>query len=211
MFAAAKLAVQEINEAGGVLGHPVEWLDGDDGTSPTVAGATVDRFIGAGVQVMIGAAASSISAAVLPKVVAAGRIMISPSATSDSLSHVDDKGLFFRTSPPDRLQAQALADILMRDGASKVAIVARADSYGNGLQKGVHDDLATAGIAPGNIRLLTYPAKDKYAPGEQNSMFKPLAKEVKQYGADAVLIIGFDESALFIKALQGVGVTFRSS
>src|SRR5439155_27244450 len=33
MFAAAKLAVKELNAAGGILGQPVEWVDGDDGTS----------------------------------------------------------------------------------------------------------------------------------------------------------------------------------
>jgi ABC-type branched-subunit amino acid transport system substrate-binding protein len=210
MFAAARLAVQEINDAGGVLGQPVEWLDGDDGTSPQVAAATADRFIAAGVQVMIGPAASGVAAAVVPKIVAAGRIAISSSATSDSLSKLDDKGLFFRTSPPDRLQAKALADILMRDGADKVAIVARDDAYGTGLQKGVQADLTAAGLQPETIRLLSYKGKDKYDPSEQSSVFKSLAKSVKQFGPDAVLIIGFDESALFIKALRNEGVTFKS-
>lgn len=211
IFAGARLAVNEVNEAGGVLGSPVEWLDGDDGTSPQVASATADRFIAAGVQVMIGPAASGVSAAVVPKIVAAGRIAISPSATSDSLSQLDRKGLFFRTSPPDKLQAKALADILMRDGTEKVAIVARDDAYGIGLQKGVQADLTAAGIPAGNIRTLTYQAKDKYNPNEQNTVFKPLAKNVKQFAPDAVLVLGFTESALLIKALRDAGVTFKSS
>jgi ABC-type branched-subunit amino acid transport system substrate-binding protein len=210
IFAGARLGVQEINDAGGVLGRPVEWLDGDDGTSPVTAAATVDRFIAAGVQVMIGAAASGISAAVLPKAVAAGRVMISPSATSDSLSTLDDKGLFFRTSPPDKLQARALADILMRDGTAKVVIVARDDEYGIGLQRGVKADLTAAGIAAANIRLVPYPGKATYDPGEQNTLFKPLATEIKRYRADAILIVGFAESAMLIRALREVGVTFKS-
>src|SRR5262249_21878119 len=180
------------------------------GTSPQVAAATADRFIAAGVQVMIGPAASGVTAAVVPKIVAAGRIAISSSATSDSLSKLDDKGLFFRTSPPDRLQAKALADILMRDGADKVAIVARDDAYGTGLQQGVQADLLAAGLQPETIRLLSYKGKDKYDPSEQSSVFKSLAKSVKQFGPDAVLIIGYDESALLIKALRNEGVTFKS-
>jgi ABC-type branched-subunit amino acid transport system substrate-binding protein len=211
IFAGARLAVQEINESDGVLGQPVEWLDGDDGTSPQVALATANRFIAAGVQVMIGAAASGVSAAVIPTVTAAGRIMISPSATSDNLSKVDDKGLFFRTSPPDTLQAKALADIIMRDGSAKVAIVARDDNYGLGLQKGVQADLVAAGLKAADIRLLTYKGKDKYAPSEQNSIFKPIATSVKQFAPDALLVVGYDESALFIKALRDGGVTFVSS
>ncbi|NJC68980.1 ABC transporter substrate-binding protein [Planosporangium thailandense] len=210
MFAGGKLAVQEINEAGGVLGQPVEWVDGDDGTSPQVASATVDRFISAGVQVIIGAAASGVSAAVLPKVVAASRILFSPSATSEALSTVDDKGLFFRTAPSDKLQAKALADIVMRDGAAKVAVVARDDSYGKGLSSGVLADLTTAGLKAGNIQVLTYKGKETYAPGDRNTLFKPLAKTIAESGPDAVVIIGFDESALFVRALKDEGMTFQS-
>jgi ABC-type branched-subunit amino acid transport system substrate-binding protein len=210
IFAGARLAVEEINEAGGVLSQPVEWLDGDDGTSVQVASATLDRFIAAGVQVMIGPAASGVSAAVLPKAVAAGRILFSPSATSDGLSQLDDKGLFFRTSPPDSLQAKALANIVMRDGAAKVAIIARDDAYGKGLGTGVLADLTSAGIKAGNIRLLSYKVKEKYDPSDQNSIFGPLAKSVKQFAPDAVVIIGFEESALLIRALKDQRVTFQS-
>jgi ABC-type branched-subunit amino acid transport system substrate-binding protein len=210
IFAGAKLAVQEINDAGGVLGQPVEWVDGDDGTSPQVAAATADRFIAAGVQVMIGAAASGVSAAVLPKVTAAGRILFSPSATSETLSQLEDKGLFFRTAPSDRLQAKALADIVMRDGAAKVIIAARDDDYGKGLSTGVLADLTSAGIKAGSIRVVPYQAKEKYPPGDQNDLFKPMAKTIKQFGADAVVVIGFEESALLIRALKDEGVTFQS-
>ena len=210
LFDGARLAVQEVNGNGGVLGQAVEWVDGDDGTSPAVASATVDRFVGGGVQIIIGAGASGISRAVLPKVVAAGRIMISPSATADNLTGLDDKGLFFRTAPPDRLQAKALADILMRDGVGRVAIVARGDDYGLGLEKGVQGDLVAAGLKAGDIHALSYEAKDAYAPGDQAKLFKPLAADVKAGRADAVLIIGFDESALVVRALKAAGVRFRS-
>ncbi|GAA1800612.1 ABC transporter substrate-binding protein [Planosporangium flavigriseum] len=209
MFAAAKLAIEEINENGGVLGQPVEWVDGDDGTNPQVASATADRFLASGVQVIIGAAASGVSAAVLPKVVAAGRILFSPSATSDALSRLDDKGLFFRTSPPDVLQAKALADIVMRDGGARVAVIARDDDYGRGLSTGILTDLTGAGLKAGNIRVMSYPVKQAYTPGDQNSVFKPLATTVKQFGPDAVVVIGFDESALLIKALKDAGQAFQ--
>jgi ABC-type branched-subunit amino acid transport system substrate-binding protein len=206
MFAGVHLAVNEINEAGGVLGVPVEVEDGDDGTSPDVAGTTVDRFINLGVQVIIGAAASGVSKAVLPKVVAAGRVMISPSATSDELSGVDDKGLFFRTSPPDVLQAKAVNDIIMRDGRSKIAIIARDDSYGKGLAQNVSANLAAAGIKKENIKISMYKAKDTYdAKADMDGLFNPIAKDVKSFNADGVLIVGFDESAFAVKALAGAG------
>jgi ABC-type branched-subunit amino acid transport system substrate-binding protein len=206
MFAAAKLAIKEINEAGGVLGAPVQVEEGDDGTNPDVAKATAAQFISHGVGVIIGAGASGVSKAVIPLVVAAGRVMISPSATSDELTKIDDKGFFFRTSPPDVLQAKAIADIIMRDGHTKVAIIARDDSYGSGLADGVRTDLTAAGIKPGNMLVKKYEAKDNYDKNDGGRLFNPIAGEIKAFGATAILVVGFDESALAIRALITQGV-----
>ena len=73
MAAGAALAIKEINAAGGALGEPVTWIDGDDGTSPAVAKATVAKHVADGVSVIIGAGASGISREVLPDVVKAGQ------------------------------------------------------------------------------------------------------------------------------------------
>ncbi|GAA0724370.1 ABC transporter substrate-binding protein [Dactylosporangium roseum] len=201
MFAAAKLAAKEINDAGGVLGQPVQVVDGDDGTNPDVAKATVEKFITDGVHVIIGAGASGVSKAVIPRVAQAGKVMISPSATSDELTKLEDKGLFFRTSPPDLLQAKAIADIIMRDGHSKVAIIARDDSYGSGLAESVRNDLTAAGIKPTDLLVLKYEAKDTYDAKTDGNLFTPLAAKVKTFDATGILLVGFDESALAIKAL----------
>lgn len=207
MFAAAKLAIKEINDAGGVLGQAVVVEEGDDGTNPDVAKATVERFITDGVHVIIGAGASGVSKAVIPRVAQAGKVMISPSATSDELTKFEDKGLFFRTSPPDVLQAKAIADIIMRDGHTKVVIIARDDSYGSGLAEGVRSDLTAAGIKPSNMQVLKYEAKDNYdAKTDGPKLFVPIAQQVKDFQATGILLVGFDESALVIKALVAAGV-----
>ncbi|MEV6927495.1 ABC transporter substrate-binding protein [Dactylosporangium sp. NPDC051485] len=206
MFAAAKLAIKEINEAGGVLGQPVQVEEGDDGTNPDVAKATAQQFISRGVAVIIGAGASGVSKAVIPQVAQAGRVMISPASTSDELTKFEDKGFFFRTSPPDVLQAKAVADVIMRDGHTKVAILARGDTYGKGLADGVRTDLVSAGIKAENILVKEYEAKDKYEQDDGPKMFNQATTEIKYFGATAVLIVGFDESALAIKALVAGGV-----
>jgi ABC-type branched-subunit amino acid transport system substrate-binding protein len=206
LFAGAQLAVAELNDHDGVLGSPVEWIDGDDGTSATVANATLDRHIAAGVQVIIGAAASSVTAAVLPRAVAAGRVLISPASTSDALSTIPDNGLFFRTSPPDTLQGRAIADIVMRDGNRRLAIVARDDSYGNGLRTAVQKDLVDAGLKRSDIAVFDYPPQGTYEAADERSTFQPLGERVKQFKPDAALIVGYDESALVIKGLAGAGM-----
>jgi ABC-type branched-subunit amino acid transport system substrate-binding protein len=205
LFAAVQLAVREVNEAGGVLDEDVQYLDGDDGTDPKVASATVDKHIAAGVQVIIGAAASGISKAVMPKIVAAQRVMISPSATSDELSTLDDKGFFFRTSPPDTLQSKALADVIMRYGAQRVVLIARNDSYGIGLRDQVAAELKTAGIKADKIKIMQYEVRDEY----KLDQFTGQAKDISGFNPDSVLVIGFSESANVIKALASTGMKFH--
>ncbi|MER7273086.1 ABC transporter substrate-binding protein [Dactylosporangium sp. NPDC000244] len=192
-FAGARLAVAELNAAGGVIEQPVEWVDGDDGTDEKVAAATVDRFIGLGVQVIIGASSSSVTKAMIPKIAAANRMLISPSSTSDELSTIADNGLFFRTAPPDTLQARALADVVMRDGPHQVTIVAREDAYGLGLQKNVKADLLTAGMTDADVDLISYPTTTED--------FSGIAARVRQNSPNGVLILGYDETALIVQAL----------
>ncbi|MEH1098581.1 ABC transporter substrate-binding protein [Micromonospora sp. CPCC 205561] len=205
--AGTKLAMKEINAAGGVLGEPVVWIDGDDGTNPAVAKATVAQHVARNVHVIVGAGASGISRAVLPDVVRAGKVLFAPSNTDASLTELDDQGLYFRTAPPDSLQGRALADVILRDGPQKIAIVARKDSYGEGLQETVRAELERAGIGGDRLKLLTYdpPADAKANPVD----FVGGAKEIKDFGAEAVLIIGFAESAQVIRALADAGVQIR--
>jgi ABC-type branched-subunit amino acid transport system substrate-binding protein len=207
MKAGADLAIRDINAVGGALGEPVSWIDGDDGTNPVIAKATVAKHVAGGVSVIIGAAASGISRAVLPDVVAAGRILFSPSNTDAGLTTIDDKGLYFRTAPSDILQGRALADVILRDGPKKIAIVARKDSYGEGLQGNVRAELDRVGIGGDRVKLLTYdPPADAKAPPVN---FAAGAQEIKTYGADAVLVIGFGESTEIIKALAAAEVQFE--
>lgn len=207
MGAAARLAVREINAAGGVLGKPVEWIEGDDGTNPTTAKATVASHIDDGVQVIIGSAASGISRAVLPDVIAAGRILFSPSNTDAGLTTIDDQGLYFRTAPSDILQGRALADMILRDGPERIALVARKDSYGEGLQDNVRDELERAGHGGSQVRLFTYVPPEK--PDSPPVDFSTGAQELKQFAPDAVLVIGFAESAQVIEALVDAGLELQ--
>jgi len=207
MAAGAALALREINDAGGVLGEAVEWSDGDDGTNPDVARATVARHAQEGVHVMIGAGASGVTRAVLPDVIAAGLVLFSPSNTAAGLSTIDDKGLYFRTAPSDLLQGRAVADVIMRDGPQRVAVVARKDAYGEGLQENVRAELDKAGLPPDRIKLLGYdPPANAAAPPVD---FTSGAEEIRAFGADAIVVIGFSESAQVIKALAAIGVSMN--
>jgi ABC-type branched-subunit amino acid transport system substrate-binding protein len=201
LFAAALLAVKEINAAGGVLGRQVQWFDGDDYTDPEKAVQTANRLITENkVQVIIGAGASSISLAVLPTVMAAGVILFSPSNTSAELTTVDDQGLYFRTAPPDGLQAAALTDVIMRDGVRRLSIIARDDSYGKGLAESVKSALVAAGLSVDDVQTLLY--------NPDTSDFTVISGNARSFDPDGVLLVAFDETANIFDALLRDG--FRS-
>ena len=121
----------EINENGGVLGQQVTHVRGDSGDDTTdIANQTVDRQLGSGTQAIVGAAASGVTKLVIDKVTGAGVVQFSPANTSDEFTCWQDKGLYFRTAPPDAPQAQALANVIAGDGNQRVGILVRNDLQG---------------------------------------------------------------------------------
>ena len=134
-FAGFDLAIQEINEAGGVLGQDVVGIPGDSGDAnpPNVVDPTVDRLLGENVDVIIGAASSAVTRLVIDKITGAGVALISPANTATDLSTYADKGLYFRTAPPDVYQGDVLGQVVVNDGNQTVAIMNLNDEYGNSL------------------------------------------------------------------------------
>jgi ABC-type branched-subunit amino acid transport system substrate-binding protein len=207
MIASARLAVADINGAGGVFGVDVEWVDGDDGTDPEVARATLASHVEQGVHILIGPAGSGIVAAVMPDAVAAGRIMFSPSSTAAELVEADHDGFYFRTAPPDSLQGAALADILLRDGIQRVVIVARDDAYGVGLQRNAVESLQRFGVPASEITLFTYPLPDQGGDGPGSIPgLDPLVDRIIQAEPDGLVVIGYEEAAQLIQRLVEQGL-----
>ena len=139
---AVNLAVQDINDAGGVLGNDVTVSAGDEAGDAAVASESAERLIGEGVDAIIGAAASGMSLAIVDAVTGAGVLQCSASNTAPTFTDGDYGGLYFRTAPTDALQGPVLAEAIVEDGNTQVAILARADDYGRGLmeatQAGAH-------------------------------------------------------------------------
>ena len=196
-IAAVELAVNDINAAGGVLGADVVWLPGDSGDNGDVANATVDRLLADNVDAFIGAASSGVSLTVIDKITAAGVIQFSPANTSPAFTDYDDGGLYFRTAPSDVIQGAALADIVLADGNETVAYLVLNDSYGTGLlefSKGPYE-------AGGGTVVL----EQIYDPKAEN--FDAEIAAVVEADPDAIIIIGFEESATILSGLieQGFG------
>jgi branched-chain amino acid transport system substrate-binding protein len=198
-FAGVDLAVEDINEAGGVLDQPVEHVRGDSGDETTdTANGTVDRLLGEDVQVIIGAAASAVTRLIIDKVTTAGVVQISPANTADDFTCYDDGGFYFRTAPPDRLQGPAVGQVMANDGIQRAAILARNDPYGTGLADNIEATLIDAGVPQDQI------LKIIYDPNAQS--FNTEIDQVVEFDPDGVALIGFDESGRILTRMSEVGI-----
>jgi ABC-type branched-subunit amino acid transport system substrate-binding protein len=97
---------------------------------------------------------------------------------------------------------------MLRDGLSRVSIVARGDAYGEGLMGGVKKELAAAGMP--ETEITTY----RYDVGENGLIAKPdqvrdIISRITSAQPDGVLVIGFEESAEVIKGMFKSGLKFR--
>jgi hypothetical protein len=197
--AGARLAVQDINGAGGVLGQDVRLEEGDSGDATTdTATQTVDRLLQAGVNAIVGAASSGVSLNVIDRVTGAGVMQISPANTSDQFTDYNDNGLYFRTAPPDVLQARALADLIAADGNNTVGILARNDPYGTGLAQNTVDNLLAGGLSEDQVVNITYD------PNAAN--FDSEVQRMVDLNPDGIVVIGFEESSRIIQGLNENGI-----
>ena len=107
------LAIKHLNDAGGVLGHPIEIVVGDTALDPTQATEETRRLIEVeGVHAIVGPLASSITLAIVESVAAdAGIPVISPSATSPQLTIAADNDFLFRSTVSDAAQGPVLAQL----------------------------------------------------------------------------------------------------
>lgn len=196
-ISAFKLAVNDVNDAGGVLGKPIAIEEADEAGDPAIASQSVDRLLGANVDGVIGAISSAISLAVIDKLSGAGVVECSGSNTTRTFTDYADKGYYFRSVPSNLLQASVFAETIVGDGAKRVAILARSDDYGESLGDAIEKALTEQGA--------TVVSKINYDPKASN--FDVEVGQVADASPDAVVVVAFDEGAAILQTLvtRGLG------
>jgi branched-chain amino acid transport system substrate-binding protein len=135
---AAKLAVKEINAAGGVLGQDVTLIEGDSATEPVKAQEEARRLINIeGVTGIVGAASSGVTLAVAGSETVPNEIVqISPASTSPALTDVDDDGFLYRTTISDAAQGVILGKLVYEIlGFTSACTMYVNNAYGQGLSE----------------------------------------------------------------------------
>lgn len=180
MLQGVNMAIRDINAAGGVNGADVTLTPGDSGTDAEIANTTVDRLITENVDAIIGAASSGTTGSVIDKITKTNGItQCSPSNTASGLGTSGDDGYYFRTAPSDDLQAPLLAEVVLADGYTNVAVVSRADDYGVGFNAVLEPAIEAGG---GTIVYNT-----PYAP--EATSFDDVVQDVVASGPDAVVLV----------------------
>ena len=198
-FAGVQLAVNDINEAGGVLGEDVVKKDSDSGdTSTDIASQSVDRLFSEDVDAIIGAASSGVSKTVIDKITGAGVVHFSPANTSPDFTDYKDNGLYFRTAPSDVLQGRVMGDLLLNDGYLSVGVIALDDPYGTGLAENIKLSVENGGgeIVGGDAII--------YDP--KASSFSAEVTQLKSANPEAIVLIGFEETKKIVPELQAQGI-----
>jgi ABC-type branched-subunit amino acid transport system substrate-binding protein len=196
-FAGVELAVNELNEAGGVLGQEVVYSPGDSGDTTTdQANQTVDRLLSENADVIIGAASSSVTRTIIDKVANAGVVLFSPANTATDLSTYDDKGLYFRTAPPDIYQGDVLGQFVVGDGNLSVGIIYLNDEYGVSLTEQATNTITESGAEV--VASVTY---DPAATSFDSEVDQLVAAD-----PDAVIVIGFNESSRILRTMVEKGI-----
>lgn len=183
-----KMAVNEANAAGGVLGGDVALVTGDTQTKPQPAVDAAKKLVSIeGVNGIIGALASSSTIPVAQTVAGPGSVaMISPASTAPTITDLGDKDFLFRTVPSDAFQGVGLADVVAKAGVKKVAVLYINNDYGIGLARSFAG--AFSGVVTGSKAF--EPNKASYR-GELNELAKGKA--------DALVLIAYpDDGGIII-------------
>jgi ABC-type branched-subunit amino acid transport system substrate-binding protein len=196
MISGVQMAVQEINNAGGLLGNDIELTSADEAGDAGRAAEEGNRLLAAGVQAIVGAASTGMTMSVIDAITSAGVVQCSPSNTGIGLTTYPDAGYYFRTAPSDVLQAPVLAETILASGATNVAVVARADDYGQPFLAETVRNLESRGAA---VAL-----QEAYDP--ESATFDSVVEAMVNSGADAFAVISFVEGAQIVSGLLAAGI-----
>ncbi len=192
MIAAVQLAVEDVNAQGG----DVRLTMADSGTDPATGLGAVQRLLGEGAHAIVGAGASGVSQAFVQTLSDERTPQCAASNTSPVFSTQENADYYFRTISPDTAMAPVIADTVVERGASRIAVIGRADAWGNALAALLEEEFTRLGAE----RLIVL-----YDPEEPSRSAEVSA--VVNYVPDMVINLGFSsDGADTVRQLLEAGV-----
>ena len=175
-FVGAKMAIEQINKAGGVNGAQLEGVVYDDACDPKQAVAVANKIVNDGAKFVVGHLCSSSTQPASDIYEDEGILMITPAATSPEIT-ARGYELIFRTIGLDSLQGPTAGNFIADHVKPKnVAVIHDKQQYGEGIASAVKQTLESKGVKVGVFEGINAGDKD----------FSSLIAKLKQQGIDFV-------------------------
>ncbi|MBT8508356.1 hypothetical protein AZH53_08060 [Methanomicrobiaceae archaeon CYW5] len=188
------IAVDEINEGGGIGGKDVRIICRDTGGDPDRAAAMMEDLADQGVPVVIGPVTSSSAISVAPIAEKKQIVMISPTATTPLLSGAGR--YVYRTISSDTYQGRGMATVLrsLHPEVNSVAVLYIENTYGAGLR----ESFTAAWTTQGGTVVCEIPFENG------RTDFSAVIAAVRDSDADAVALISYlpEAKAIFREAAR---------
>ena len=162
MHNGVRMAVDEINAAGGYLGRPLELVVKDDTARPDVGRKLAEELVTDKVVATIGFCNTGVAQQSLEVFQTARIPLIIPCATGTPLTskYPAAQSYIFRTSARDAIQAPFIVQDLAKRGWTKVAVFADTTGYGEAGLKDVEAALAARQLKPVHVARFATGVKD---------------------------------------------------
>jgi branched-chain amino acid transport system substrate-binding protein len=196
----AKIAADEINAKGGVLGKKIELIIEDNKSNPMEAAAVAEKLITLDkTPVMMGAWGSSLTLAVMPKLVDYETPMIVETSSASKIT-TSGNPYVFRISPPSFVEAAAFRNIVDKLALKKVDFLVINNDWGRGTAEDFGKVMKEKGISIGLVETMDQSAQD---------MSAQLAK-IKASDSETVIVTAaVDQLTLIFKQAAALGLKKR--
>jgi ABC-type branched-subunit amino acid transport system substrate-binding protein len=188
---AAELAIDHINQGGGVKGCPVQFILRDDQGQPTVGVDAAKYLVEVErVAAFTGTISSGITGPIISSVTAPSKVVQITCCSTASPFTLDGRsgGYFFRTIPTSKTQAYATASETARRGFRKTAVIYVNTDFGTDMLRFYRQAVAKLG---GDIAI-EVPYNDNQ-PSYRAEVSRALAAK-----PESMLLIGFPKDAVTI-------------
>ena len=191
MLNGARMAVDEINAAGGVLGKDVKLIEEDGGTDPDKGFDRVKKLVEIdGVQIIVGPMITPTSELSIPYAKEHNIPLITMSATGVPLSELEGTEWYFRTCLRDDAQSLVLADVVIDAGYTRLATIVLDNTYGKGLETALVDGLQGKGWQGEHVASIHYDITKKD--------YRTELQVIADSNPDVVLAVTYSDDGIII-------------
>jgi branched-chain amino acid transport system substrate-binding protein len=174
----AKIAEDEINKAGGVLGKKIQLIIEDNKSNPTEAVSTVEKLIQKDkVPVLVGAWSSTLTLAVMPKLEEYRVPMVVETSSSGKIT-TSGNPYIFRISPTSEMEAKAFQPLVAKMGIKKADFLYTNNDFGIGSGAEFSKMLKANGVQVGIMETMDPKATD----------FSAQLAKIKASGGDTLFV-----------------------